>query len=746
MASIGKIARRTFLVSAVAVAGGVAFGVYKIRQPLENPLAPPDGAALNPFVIIDEAGITVVTGRAEMGQGTDTTLAAMVAEELDVAWEQVRVVHGPAAAAYYNGALGEAGVPVANYAMTGFHHRVADAISSASKLLGMQITGGSTTTRDAFGKLRHAGASAREALKAVAAARLDVPVASLRTQDGMVHAPDGRSLAYGELAADAARRPAPQVEPRPASEWRLLGRSMPRTDMAAKVTGAAVFGADIRLPGMKFAAVRMTPRLGGTMERFDPAPALALAGVERVIDLGDGIAVVARNSWAAMKAAEAVEVVWGPAPYPATTDAIFARIAEAFEGRRNSRVRNTGNVETALASAASVIEAEYRLPFLAHSTMEPMNATALYTGDALEIWAGNQTPRIQASAAAAAVGLDADKVTVHTPYLGGGFGRRLESDYSVLAAKVAREMPGVPVHVAWSREEDMTHDFFRPGVIARMRGAVADGKAVAFEARIAAPSVMQQAGQRMMGFAPGGPDRAHVEGAADQPYAIPNYRVEGYLADLAIPLGFWRSVGNSHNGFIHESFIDELAHAAGRDPMAFRRELMAPESAIAEGVMAELAAFSGWDRPKAPGTGRGVAFTWSFGTPVGQVIEVRDEGGRIRIEKAWIVCDIGRALDPAIITAQMESALIYGLSAAVMGAITFADGEVQERNFPDYDALRLSGVPQIETRILERQSRMGGAGEPGTPPAAAALANAIFDLTGQRARDLPLNRQFDFVL
>jgi len=446
-----------------------------------------------------------------------------------------------------------------------------------------------------------------------------------------------------------------------------------------------------------------------------------------------------------MEGAKAVQVEWGPAPYPATTEGVFDRIALAFDSRRNSRLRNDGNVDRSLAGA-SVLEAEYRLPFLAHSTMEPMNATALYTGDALELWSGNQTPLVQAKDAAAAVGLRADQVTVHTPYLGGGFGRRLESDYSVLAARVAQQMPGTPVQVVWSREEDMTHDFYRPGVIARMRGAVQGGQALAYEARIAAPSVMRQAGARMMGLPMAGPDKGHVEGAFDQPYAIPNYRVEGYLAELAIPLGFWRSVGNSHNGFIHEGFMDELAHAAGRDPLAFRLDLMRPASQVAAKVLETVGRVSDWDRPKAPGTGRGVAFTWSFGTPVAQVIEVADEGGRIRIARAWICCDMGRALDPGIIEQQMESGLIYGLSAAVHGRITFADGEVQERNFPDYDALRISGVPEIETVILQEQGRMGGAGEPATPPAAPALVNAIFDLTGVRARELPLEGQFDFVL
>ena len=749
MSRLGRIARRTFLVGSVAVVGGVAFGVWKIRQPVANPLRPEAGASLNPFLIIDQGGVTVITGRAEMGQGAQTTLAALVAEELDLDWSQVRVAHGPADAAYFNAALAEAGLPMADYNLTGWRLTLAEGLGAASKLMGLQITGGSTSIRDGYERLRLAGASAREALKLAAAQRLGTLPDRLTTEAGHVVAPDGTRIPYADLAEAAAGIDPPQVALRPPSDWKLLGRALPRPDSWAKVTGAATFGVDIHLPGMRFASPRMSPRLGGTMVRFDPAPALAIPGVERVIDLGDGVAVVARNSWAAMQGAKAVAVDWGPAPYPETTEAIFARIEAAFDGRHNSRLRNDGDVDRALAGApagAQVIAAEYRLPFLAHSTMEPMNATALYTGDRLELWSGNQTPRVQAQKAGAAVGLSEAQVTVHTPLMGGGFGRRLEADYSVLAARVAKEMPGTPVQVVWSREEDMTHDFYRPGIVARLRGAVAGGQALAFEAKIAGPSVMQQAGPRMMGLPVAGPDKGHVEGAFDQPYAIPNYRVEGYLADLAIPLGFWRSVGNSHNGFIHEGFLDELAHAAGRDPLEFRLELMRPASAIAANVLETVGRLSGWGTPKAPGTGRGVAFTWSFGTPVAQVIEVADEGGRIRLARAWIVADLGRALDPGIVQQQMESGLIYGLSAAIHGRITFADGEVQERNFPDYDALRISGTPRIETFIHQVQGRMGGAGEPATPPAAAALVNAIFDLTGVRARELPLDGQFDFVL
>jgi len=741
MSRLGTITRRGFLIGAVAIAGGVAFGVYKIRQPVPNPLHPESGTAMNAFLIIDQDGITVVTGRAEMGQGAQTTLAAMVAEELDVDWADVKLAHGPASAAYYNGALMEAAVGGADYERAEWRRNVGSALGEVGKLLGTQITGGSTSMRDGYGKLRHAGASAREALKLAAAERLGVSVDTLRTEGGAVIARDGTSLPYAALAEAAAQIDPPQVEPRPASEWRILGTELPRPDMMAKSTGTAGYGIDVRLEGMRFATVRMNPNLGGTMVRFDPAAALAMPGVTDVIDLGTGIAVVARNTWAAFQAAQAVDINWGDAPYPADDTAIFAQIAAAFDDSPNSTPRDDGE-----APDGPMIEAEYRLPYLAHATMEPMNATALFTGDALELWAPNQTPIAQRRAAAEAVGLSQDAVTVHTTMLGGGFGRRLEADYSALAARVAQAMPGTPVQVTWSREEDMTHDYYRPAALARMRGAVDDGRATSFDAQIASPALTAPAAGRMMGLPMAGPDVAIVEGAGDQPYAIPHYRVRGYAAEVAIPVGFWRSVGSSFNGFIHESFIDELAHAAGRDPMDFRLDHVRPENAVAAGVLEAVRDMSGWDRPKAPGTGRGVAMTWSFGTPVAEVVEVVDEGGRIRIARGWIACDTGVVLDPGILRAQMEGGMLFGLSAAVHGQITFSGGQVEQQNFPDFDSLRMSGAPMLETRMLSNNPHLGGGGEPGTPPAAAALANALFDLTGIRARALPLETQFDFVL
>ena len=748
MGRIRRIARRSFLIGSAAVVGGVAFGVWQATRPVDNPLRPETGAALNPFVIVDDDGVTVIAPRAEMGQGIHTTLAALVAEELDLEMEDLRVLHGPPAQAYYNAALLRGELRYHPEGLGGWRRVMADALGAGSRVLRLQVTGGSTSTLDGFVRMRMAGATAREALKLAAAQAHGVPRDRLATDAGHVVLPDGRRIPYGALASAAAEVELPEVSLRPASEWRLLGRAQPRIDALAKSTGTARYAIDVRRPGMRFATVRMCPFPGGGMRGYDPARAEGMSGVDRVIDLDTGIAVVARTTWEAFEAARAVEIVWDRGSGPDTTEAAFERIATAFDGRRNARPRNDGDVDAALA-AADVVSADYRLPFLHHTTMEPMGAAALFDpegpdGPHLTLWSGNQAPILHRDKAAEALGLPSEAVTLHTPMMGGGFGRRAEFDFTVLAARVARAVEGTPVQVTWSREEDMRHGFYRPGALARMRGAVADGRVQAFDAKVAAPSVMRQSSRRFSGFAPPGPDRAHLEGIADQPYAFENCRVEGYLSETALPVGFWRAVGNSFNGFFHECFLDELAHAAGADPLAFRLEHVTDPAARA--VLETVAEMSEWTGTTPDGTGRGVAMTRSFGTPVAQVVEVTQDGDEVRIARAWVACDVGRALDPAIVAQQMQGGLIHGLSAAAYEQITFDDGQVVQGNFPDYTPMRLPQAPRVQVRVLESGEHMGGAGEPATPPAMPALANALFDLTGQRLRELPLSRHIRFAV
>jgi len=458
-----------------------------------------------------------------------------------------------------------------------------------------------------------------------------------------------------------------------------------------------------------------------------------MPGVEKIVDLGDGIAVIASNTWLAMQAANAVEIEWEKAEY-ADTDVQFAQLKATFADEPNATPRDEGDVEQEFEG--TLVQAEYNVPALAHATMEPMNATALYTADSLTVWSGNQAPGSVQSACANVVGLDPANVEVITPYLGGGFGRRAETDFSVLAAKVAKAMPGVPVKTTWSREEDMRHDKYRPPALARFKGVVKDGQAVMLDGQLASQTVLPIPG----------PNRENVTGSFDQPYGIPNYRMRGYLADLGLPVGFWRSVGASSNGFVFDSFIDEMAHAAGRDPLEFRLELIRREHEPSAKLLETVREMSGWTGQTPEGIGRGVAFTYSFGTPVAEAIEVQDTGRGIKITNCWIAVDPGIALDPGNIEAQMVGGAIYGLSAAAYGEITFADGEVEQFNFPDYDALRMHTAPNFEVRILENNRYMGGIGEPGTPPAAPALANALFDLTGIRARELPLMKTFDLLI
>ena len=744
MSRIGTIARRTFLIGSAAILGGVAFGVYEVKKPIPNPLvAGPGEITLNPYILINADGVTIIAPRAEMGQGIHSTLAALVAEELDVDWEKVTVLHGPPAQAYYNAAMIGAGLPVAEYAKTGFQEGLGDQMGALAKVFGLQVTGGSSSTRDGYDRMRAAGASAREALKLAASAKLGLAVADLRTDNGSVIAPDGTVLPYADLAGEAAKIGPPQPGLRPKSDWKLLGTALPRKDMPGKATGTAQFGIDVRLPGMRFATVRMNPGRAG-MVSFDPSAAITMDGVEQILDLGTGIAVVASNTWLAFQAAEAVDITWEPSLYPATTAEMMAAIMASLDDAPNSTLRDDGNVDAAIDGTE--IAATYTVPFLAHATMEPMNATALYTPDSLKVWAGLQAPVMARDKCAAAVGLNRDQVTVHTTLLGGGFGRRGDSDFAVYAARVAHEIPGTPVQVTWTREEDMRHDFYRPAAVARFKGVVKDGAVVSLSGQIAAPSVTRSALSRIMGFAPPGPDKGHVEGAFDQPYGIPNFRITGHLTDLSVPLGFWRSVGSSINGFMLESFIDELAHAAAADPLQFRLDLAAREHAPSAGVIAAVRDMSGWTGQTPAHIGRGVAFTYSFGTPVAEVVEVVDENGTIRIARVWIACDVGTALNRDTITAQMTGGAIYGLSAAVMGEITFTDGAVDQGSFPDYDALRMHNAPEFAVQVLETGPHLTGVGEPGTPPSMPALANALFDLTGRRATRLPLILDFDLLL
>ncbi len=746
MSKIKTIARRSFLISSVAVMGGVAFGIYKYKKPYPNPLQhdlPQGASAITPYVRIDAHGVTIIAPRAEMGQGIHTTLAALVAEELDVAWDSIRVEHGAPGEAYYNRALLEEGVPFASLDRSAMAEGMRGTMGVLAKFMGIQGTGGSSSVRDAFDKMRVAGAAARFALISAASNQLGVPASRLKTDRGAVVAPDGRRLPYTTLAAAAATIALPDAPPlKPSAHWRYLGKSMPRVDMMSKCNGTAVFGIDVRHPEMVFATVRMNPAIGAPLKRFDATQAKALRGVLQVVELPGGVAVIADNTWRAFQAIQAIQCDWGaPVYFTKTPEFMNAIHASIDDKHQDSRIRDDGDVTKAMATG-KVLEAEYQVPFLAHATMEPMNAVAWMREARLDIWTGTQAPTVVRDQAAALAGLQPSQVYVHTQLMGGGFGRRAESDYVLQAVRLAMNMKGKPVKLTWGREEDMTQDPYRPAAVARLRGSTHAGSVNAFDVRVASPSVLESQGARL-GIAMPGPDKLIAEGTYDQPYGIENYRATGYRTPALLPISSWRSVGNSYNGFFIESFMDELATQAGTDPMKLRLSLINHEAS--RKVLAAVADMSAWSRPLEKGRGRGVAFHFSFGVPVAEVVEVTMTQEGIRIDKVFIAADVGIALDPRNIEAQLQSGAIFGLSAAMFGEITFANGAVEQKNFHQYEIIRMKQTPTIQVRILESATEIRGVGEPGTPPAAPALANAIFNATGQRIRALPLSKHIKFV-
>lgn len=749
MANIARIARRTFLIGTGAMAAGMAVGTYLYKRDPVNPLLRdlPDGTAtLNPYVRIDASGITLITPRADLGQGAYSVQAALIAEELDVAWGQFEVEPGPPSAAYYNGTVMAEAFPIAATSDTFMARSGRGAAGPMGKLLGIQVTGGSSTVPDAFDRLRVAGAVARQMLLAAAAQQTGVPLAELKTGEGHVITPDGKRLPYTALAAAAGKlTPPTDVTLKPASQWRLLGKPMQRLDIPAKSTGTAMYGIDLRMPGMVYATVRTNPRRGGGVKSFNARKAEAAKGVLKIVPIAGGVGVIANNTWRAFQAANLLEVEWGAAPYPSTTDAMFQQAADSFtDKRRDSRQKDEGDVESVLkaAQANQVVQAEYRVPYLAHAPLEPMNAVVMLKDGRLDIWTGTQIPRFVVAGAAAVSGLAEENIHLHVQIMGGSFGRRLEDDYVRQAVELAKAHPGAPIKMTWSREEEMTHDFPRPLAIARARGIAANGQVQAYDLSIAAQSVnASQLGRQNLPTP--GPDMAIVAGAWDQPFAIPHYRVTGYRVPEMVPVSSWRSVGASGNGFLHECFLDELILAAGGDPLAERLRLCSHEPS--KRVLQAVGEMAGWGTPLPKGRGRGLAFTLSFGVPVAEVVEVTATAKGIRIDKAFVVAEVGQVLDPVNLEAQLTGGVVWGLGHAMLGELTYADGVSQQTNFHAYQSLRLYQTPQILTKALQTTGRIKGIGEPGVPPAAPALANAIFAATGQRIRELPLRKHVEFV-
>jgi isoquinoline 1-oxidoreductase beta subunit len=747
MGRVKTIARRSFLIGSAAIAGGVAFGVYRYKTPYPNPLTDglaPGEAAPTPYVLIKEDGITLITPRADSGQGVYSAQAAMIAEELDVELDQISVDPGPPSAAYYNTALAEDAAPFrsTDHGFTAESTRTV--VDALMKFLGVQVTGGSSSMPDGFEKLRIAGAVARETLKQAASAQTGIDMAQLKTAKGAVLLPDGTSISYTSLApalADIA--PVTDVTLRDPSDWRLIGQPMQRIDILAKSTGTQEYGIDLEMDDMVYAAIKLNPAQTGPMNGFDASEALKINGVTDVIPITGGIGVVATSTWRAFKGAAAVEADWGPAPFPADMAAHWATLADAFTPEnQDSRNRDDGDVE-AVFEGAALIEAEYRAPYLAHAPLEPISAVVKITNDRADIWTGTQIPRFVQTNVARIARLDADQVHVHVLMMGGSFGHRLEDEVVKQCAEIAVVKKGVPVKLTYSREEDMLHDFPRQIAMARGRGVVKDGKVEGYDLGIAMPSVVVSQMARQ-GLSVPGPDLQIVAGAWEQPFEIPNYRVTGYRAAPLAPLSSWRAVGASSNGFFHDCFLDELIHAAGADPMEERLRLCwhAPSRKVLEAVKE----MSGWDgSAMADGRGRGVGFTLSFGVPVAEVVEVADTADGIRIEKVYVAADVGTIVDPINFENLVAGGVIWGLGHAINCETTYRDGVAEQSNYHAFEGMRMYQTPQIEVRGLENGEKVRGIGEPPVPPASAALANAIFAATGQRIREMPFNKFIKFV-
>ncbi len=709
--------RRTFLQVGVSGAGGllIAFtvGCKDKDAPAPAPAptpgtgdapapARPAGADLNAWIRIDpDDTVTMLVPEAEMGQGIHTGVAMILAEELDADWATVRAEHAPADGAKY----------------------------------GRQSTGGSTSTRGNWDALRAAGATARAMLIAAAAQQWSVPAAELTTEPGaVVHAASKRRARYGELAAAAAKLPPPApdtITPRAPGTYRLIGKPTKRLDQRPKITGAATYGLDVRLPGMLFAVVARPPVVGGKLVKFDGTAARAIPGVKDVLQIPTGVAVVATSTWAALKGREALSVTWDDGAHAAlTSEQISKTLRDLAPG--GVTVKQQGDAPDAVKRARTKLAAAYEVPYLAHVTMEPLNATCDVEDGRCTLWVGTQTPSGCQKTAAEILAIPPEQVTVHSTFLGGGFGRRSQTDYVAEAVHVARSMKG-PVQLVWTREDDTRGGFYRPAALSLCEGALdADGWPTAWVQRIAAPSILER-----FGPLEGGVDATAVEGVENLPYALPHLLVTYARPDLPISTWFWRSVGSSQNAWSTECFLDELARAGGKDPLEVRRRLLKDKPRHLA-VLEAAAARAGWGAPLPEGRARGLAVHESFGSVVAEVAVVSIDAGAPRVHRVTCAIDCGTAVNPAQIEAQMESGILYGLSAALHGAIHLDGGKVRESNFHDYPVVRMREAPRIDTVIVASTDPPGGVGEPSTPPVAPAVCNALLALTGKPVRALPI--------
>ena len=714
MSAIVNCSRRNFLKASLLAGGGLIVGVH---IPGLNGSAKAAQQGISTFVpnaflrIAKDGSVTVIGNHSEMGQGAYTSGAMTIAEELDADWTKIRVEPAPVDPAYNH------------------------------PIYGVQITGGSTSTWSEWDRLRKAGAAARQMLLAAAAQTWNVDPSTCRTGNGhVIHASSQRRLSYGELVEKASTLTPPQnVTLKDPKDFKIIGKAIKRLDTPDKTNGKAVFGLDVNVPGMLVAVVARPPVFGGKLKSFNADKTKAVPGVRYVVEIERGVAVVADGFWPAKLGREALEIVWDEGPR-ASLDSRTQREEYAGLAKKTGVVaKNEGEAVSALSKASKKLEAIYDLPYLAHATMEPMNCVADVRADSCEIWVGTQFQSGDRDAAARDTGLKPEQVKLHTTLLGGGFGRRSPLDSHVVreAVQISKTVK-VPVKVVWTREDDMRGGYYRPRAYHTVSaGLDGNGKPVAWQQRIVCQSIFVGTP-----FEPAvvknGVEETAVEGAADLPYDIPNLLVEWHQAPDGVPVFILRSVGHSHTAFVVETFVDELAHSAGKDPFEFRRALLGKHPRHKR-VLEFVAEKAGWGKALSNGRGRGLAVHESFGSYVAQVAEVsisKDRG--LRVHRVVCAVDCGPVVNPNIVRAQMEGGIVFGLTAALYGEITFEKGRVRQGNFHDYPMLRMHEMPQIEVHIVPSEDKMGGAGEVGVPPVAPAVANAVFALTSKRIRRLPI--------
>ncbi|MCA6122951.1 xanthine dehydrogenase family protein molybdopterin-binding subunit [Bradyrhizobium sp. WSM 1704] len=705
------LSRRNFLRATAAAGGGLLLSLSLPFPGGDGALAASDNFEPNAFIRIGGDGRIVLTmPYVEMGQGTYTSIPMLIAEELEVELKQVTLEHAPPSDKLY-----------------------------ANPLLGVQATGNSNAMRGAWQPMRKAGATAKAMLIGAAARRWEVDPATCRAEKGEVlHAASGRKLAYGALAADAAKLPVPeQVTLKSPADFKLIGTPAKRLDTPSKINGTAMYGIDARPPGVLVATLAQSPVFGGKVKRVDDAAAKAVKGVRQIVQLDDAVAVIADHMGAAKKGLAALTIEWDDGPHAKLNTADIARELEAATTRPGAVAQNVGDADKAMAGAATRVEATYQLPFLAHATMEPMNCTVHVRPDSCEIWLGSQVLSRAQAVAAKALNLPPEKVVVHNHLLGGGFGRRLEVDSVIRAVQIAKQVDA-PVKLVWTREEDIQHDMYRPYWFDRISvGLDAAGKPVAWNNRFAGSSVLAR-------WAPpvfrNGLDPDTTEGAIDLVYDIPNFHVEYVRVEPpGIPTAFWRSVGPSHNVFVAESMIDEMAAAAKQDPVAYRRALLG-KSPRAKAVLELAAAKAGWGEKLPAGRGRGVSLQFVFGSYLAQVAEVEvAKDGSVRVHRVVCAMDCGTVVNPNTVQAQLQSGINFGVTAALYGEITLKDGRVEQSNFDSYQMLRIDNAPAIEVHIVPSTEPPGGMGETGTSGIVPAISNAIFAATGKRLRKMPID-------